>query len=209
VAGEAFELLVERAAFWPAQGTLLIADVHLGKSAALRAAGIGVPEGIAADLARISDLIERTTASRLILLGDLFHAPEGQSPVVRATLETWRRSHDEIEMIVTRGNHDRQCEALLARCEIGFEDKVELSGLQLEHVVDPAQSRRGAYRIGGHLHPAVRIADNTRSFRLPCYWFGESDGALPAFGEFTGTHAIERVKGDRVFAIAEDRVVEL
>jgi hypothetical protein len=32
---------------------------------------------------------------------------------------------------------------------------------------------------------------------------------LPAFGAFTGMHPIERAPGDRVFAVADDRVVEI
>jgi metallophosphoesterase superfamily enzyme len=48
-------LLPGRAAFLPASATLLVADLHLGKAATFRQAGIPVPEGSAqADLARLT-----------------------------------------------------------------------------------------------------------------------------------------------------------
>jgi metallophosphoesterase superfamily enzyme len=38
-------LLPEKAVFWPAQGMLIIADIHFGKAASFRAQGIPVPRG--------------------------------------------------------------------------------------------------------------------------------------------------------------------
>jgi len=34
-------------------------------------------------------------------------------------------------------------------------------------------------------------------------------GVLPAFGSFTGMHPIRPAQGDRVFAVADDKVVEI
>ena len=49
-------LLPGRAAVLPASATLLVADLHLGKAATFRKAGIPVPEGSAQrDLARLAD----------------------------------------------------------------------------------------------------------------------------------------------------------
>jgi metallophosphoesterase superfamily enzyme len=45
--------------------------------------------------------------------------------------------------------------------------------------------------------------------RLPCFHFGAGVGVLPAFGAFTGMHAVRRAAGDRVFAIASDSVREV
>ena len=43
LAGEAVELLPERALHWIRERTLFVADVHLGKAAAFRAGGVPVP----------------------------------------------------------------------------------------------------------------------------------------------------------------------
>jgi len=200
-------LLPERAAWLPGQETLLIADVHLGKSATFRAAGMAVPEGIGEDLARLDALLDESGATRLVVLGDLFHAPEGQSVTVRRSLAEWRHARGGLEVIVTRGNHDRECADVLAGLGIELVTSYSLGDFECIH--DPADAGGGCYSLGGHLHPAVRLSDQTRSFRLPCFWFGEDIGVLPAFGGFTGTHVIERAPGDRVYAVAEDRVVEV
>src|SRR5687768_1975535 len=71
LAGERVELLASRALLWPAQATLFVADVHLGKAAAFRAGGVPVPRGATgADLQRLSALVASTGARRLVVLGD-------------------------------------------------------------------------------------------------------------------------------------------
>jgi hypothetical protein len=45
--------------------------------------------------------------------------------------------------------------------------------------------------------------------RLPCFHFGERVGVLPAFGEFTGMHAVRRAAGERIFVVAGDAVRQL
>ena len=66
----------------------------------------------------------------------------------------------------------------------------------------------GAYVLAGHWHPCVRVEGRALDrLRLPCFWFGEAVGVLPAFGEFTGMHPIRRTEGDRVYAVAEGQVV--
>jgi metallophosphoesterase superfamily enzyme len=47
------------------------------------------------------------------------------------------------------------------------------------------------------------------SVRLPCFWLQPQLAILPAFGEFTGGARITRSEGDRVIAVAEDRLYEL
>ncbi len=49
----------------------------------------------------------------------------------------------------------------------------------------------------------------SQSLRLPCFYFGENGGIMPAFGEFTGTYTIKPKKGEKVFVIADDEVMRL
>lgn len=66
----------------------------------------------------------------------------------------------------------------------------------------------GLYTLAGHVHPAVVLHDvDGSSLRLPCFYFGRHYGLLPAFGSFTGTHAIRPRAGDGVYVIAEAEVV--
>lgn len=65
----------------------------------------------------------------------------------------------------------------------------------------------GLFNLCGHIHPGVRLSGKGRSsLRLPCFYFGEEQGILPAFGEFTGTYVIQPKKEDHVFVIAEEKV---
>ena len=47
------------------------------------------------------------------------------------------------------------------------------------------------------------------SVRLPCFWLRDGLAVLPAFGAFTGGARIEREPGDRVVALADDRLYEI
>jgi hypothetical protein len=51
--------------------------------------------------------------------------------------------------------------------------------------------------LGGRAHDRLR---------LPCFHFGPSVGVLPAFGEFTGLHRVQRGPGDRVFVVQGETV---
>jgi metallophosphoesterase superfamily enzyme len=56
----------------------------------------------------------------------------------------------------------------------------------------------------------VRLAGSANdALRLPCFWQRDGLLTLPAFGEFTGGASIERETGDRVLAIAEQRLFEI
>ena len=80
VAGESLVLLPERAAYWPAQKTLLVADFHLGKAASFRRAGIPLPPGTTSEnVGRLGHALDRMKAKRVVFLGDFLHSAEGRA----------------------------------------------------------------------------------------------------------------------------------
>ena len=110
--------------------------------------------------------------------------------------------------MLVRGNHDRH--AGDPPCETGVVC-VEAPWLEAPFVLahHPAASGHG-FVLAGHLHPGIRLAGQGRQReRLPCFWFSQSVGVLPAFGRFTGLANVEPAAGDRVFAIAGDEVREV
>lgn len=207
LAGEELRLLPERALFWARTATLIIADPHLGKAAALRAASIAVPEGTAADdLERLSRAIRRHAAQRLVVLGDLLHARNGRTAAALAAVTEWRQRHPDLEMILVRGNHDAHAgdppDAWHITC---VNEPWYLQPFVMRHM--PGADAEG-YALAGHLHPAVRLAGAGRQrVTLPCFWFGPRAGVLPAFGGFTGTAIVTPAPGDQVFVIAADEVI--
>lgn len=217
--GQTLDLLPERAAFWREQKAVLVADCHFGKTASFRQHGLAVPEGgTADDLARLDGLIDRTGAGRLIIVGDFFHSPAGYSQDVMSALLAWRRRHSSLRLTLVPGNHDRSLHRLPAELEL---DLVEDPHAEKEFrfIHDPAQVVVAAtstapvrqWHICGHLHPAIRLGDRrVRGLSAPCFWLqGGSVLVLPSFGTFTGSAVIAPGTGDRVFAVAAGRILEV
>ncbi len=108
LAGQSLVLLPERAVLWERESALLVADVHLGKAAAFRAAGLPLPGGTTTEtLDRLSAALIRTGARRLILLGDFFHARAGRAARTLEAIASWRARHPDLAVLLVRGNHDR------------------------------------------------------------------------------------------------------
>jgi DNA ligase-associated metallophosphoesterase len=205
--GESFELLPDRAVYWPRASTLLVADPHFGKAATFRAAGIFVPEETTtATLARLDALLSATRAQRIIFLGDFLHAREGRHPATLDAINTWRAMHDSVAMLLVRGNHDRRAGDPPASLQIECVDGPHLEmPLALAH--HPAIVT-GAYVLAGHVHPGARLHGAGREHaRVPCFWFGRECAVLPAFGEFSGLANIEALPVDRVWVTTGEEVI--
>ena len=207
-------LMPERCAFDSASGTLLVADLHLGKAAVFRSRGLPVPRGTTtATLARLSQALHRTSAQRLVVLGDLLHAKESHAAPTLLALKNWRSQHPLLECWAVEGNHDRHAGALPPEFEFrtapSFGMEPWLGVHDAQHGVD-ASLAAPRLVVAGHVHPVVRLKSSVDAFRLPCFSLYQRVLTLPAFGEFTGGHAVSRRAHDphRVFAVA-DSVVEV
>ena len=205
---ESLWLLRERAAFWPRRSILLAADVHLGKAAAFRHAGVPVPSGTTGDnLDRLTDLIASVGARSVVFLGDLVHNRTAAKAAGTAFVR-WRERHRSVEMMLVRGNHDRHAGELPAEWNLACVAEPHLvGGLALCHV---PQVVNGAYALAGHVHPAANLTGRGREFmRLPCFHFGRDCAILPAFGAFTGMADVAVCEGDRVYVATDSRVIEV
>nr|WP_217703987.1 ligase-associated DNA damage response endonuclease PdeM [Schlegelella koreensis] len=207
--GQPLTLLPEKAIHLAASRTLLVADAHIGKAVSFRAWGVPVPRGTTSEtLATLTAAIERVGARRVVFLGDFLHSARSHA---RATLEAvarWRATHAALDLVLVRGNHDDRAGDPPARLDIrAVDEPYLLDGLALCHHPRPLA---GHYVLGGHLHPCVTVGG--RAFdrlRLPCFWFGDSVGVLPAFGAFTGMHPIRPASGDRIYPVADDAVMAM
>jgi DNA ligase-associated metallophosphoesterase len=206
--GELFHLCPERAAFLPEHRALLVADVHLGKGLSFRRLGVPVPGGTTVDtLQRLSDLIERCQAETLVLLGDFLHAADAQASPVQAGLSRWRERHAGLRVTLVRGNHDDR--AGDPAPGLGFQvvdAPWRLGSLALAHHPQPID---GLSVVAGHVHPCVHVGRVPDRLRLPCFHFTPRVATLPAFGAFTGMHAVTPQPGEAVFAVAGDVVRRL
>jgi DNA ligase-associated metallophosphoesterase len=207
--GQPLTLLPEKAAFLPASRTLLVADAHIGKAATFRALGVPVPRGTTSEtFAVLSALVAKWHARRVVFLGDFLHSARAHAAATLGAVARWRRAHASLALVLVRGNHDDRAGDPPAHLGIEVVDEpLALDGFALCHHPRP---QRGSYVLAGHLHPCIGIGG--RGFdhlRLPCFWFGDDVGVLPAFGAFTGMHPIRPEPTDRAFAVADDVVTPL
>jgi DNA ligase-associated metallophosphoesterase len=207
--GSRWLALPQRAALWRETRWLVVADAHIGKAASFRARGVPVPQGTTlANLDRLSALIGATQPQRLVFLGDLLHAREAHAGDTMQQFAQWRARHANLAMSLVEGNHDRHAGAPPPALAIDLvQEPWTVQGIAFCH---HPQRLAGASVVAGHLHPCVRLYGAANdALRLPCFWQRDGLLTLPAFGEFTGGAPVEREAGDRVLAVADDRLIEI
>ncbi len=209
VGGQALTLLPEKAAFLPESHTLLVADAHIGKAVSFRQLGVPVPRGTTSEtLGVLTTLVARLGVRRIVFLGDFLHSVRSHAASTMGAAAHWRSEHAALDLTLVRGNHDDRAGDPPA--QLGFnvvDEPLHFGGLALCHHPDTVTA---GYVLAGHIHPCVALAGRANDrLRLPCFWFGAQVGVLPAFGSFTGMHAVRPEPGDRVFGVADDRVLEL
>ena len=201
-------LLPQKAIYWQQEKALIAADVHLGKVGHFRKAGIAVPRDMEQnELAVLSDLVFEHKPEKIIFLGDFFHSD------MNADWDwfiLWRSQFPKLEIILVRGNHDIIDDSYYQQLNIVLHDQLLVGPfLMLHHpLADSALEQAEGYVFCGHIHPGVRLIGRGRQdITLPCFAFGAKQVVLPSFGKFTGRVAIRSNKTDRIFAIAQDKVL--
>lgn len=209
VAGQRFQMLADRGVFWPEQRTLLIADTHFGKEATFRRHSIPVPRGsTAATLKSIANMLRDTQASELVILGDMFHARSSLARDVTDSLDGFFAAHHDVGVRLVLGNHDAHIGTLPTHWSVEVVARHRIGGITLAHHPIAAPQDTDLV-VCGHLHPSIRLASASDSMgKLPCFWLSGRRLVLPAIGEFTGTHPIRPRRGDRVWIIAHDQIIE-
>ena len=201
------QLWPHKAAFDAEQGLLLVADAHIGKAVSFRRLGVPVPAGTTAEaLGRLDALLAVTGATELVFLGDFLHSVRSHAPATLAAVARWRERHPGLALTLVRGNHDLHAGDPPSALGITVVNgPLHRGPWALCHHPEPVA---GAYALAGHVHPCVSLSGRAGDrLRLPCFHFGAKVGVLPAFGGFTGMHGLARAAGDRLYAVAEARVL--
>lgn len=182
--GETLTLTNQRALFWEAEKTLVLSDLHVGKSAHFRKHGIPISDNVLQkDLNRLEQLIHHFKPKTVLVVGDLFHA-EFNSDI--ETFKIWLHQFDTINFELIIGNHDRLSADLYMDLNIKIFRPYKTSKT-LRFVHDNIKISKEFFTISGHTHPGVLIKGKARQrIKLPCFQVTEHQLILPAFSLFTG-----------------------
>ena len=209
IKGQQLWLSPDRCIFWEEERSLIVSDLHFGKTGHFRKAGIAVPQSVyREDLLRLLCQIQYFQPRQLLVVGDLFHSRENKE---LALFLKWREDFPDLSIRLIEGNHDILHADWYKKAGIDVSREIlrlgpfafihditeEGAGVTMESGVD-----EDPYYFSGHIHPGIRIRGmGKQSLQFPCFYFGASYAVLPAFGRFTGTVSIDPMPEANVFAI--------
>ena len=172
----------DRAVYLPAEETLVVADLHVGRDAA---SAVELPLGERTDLTdRLATLLAAFDPREVVVAGDLLHAfdriPEGVAETVAALGETVADAG--AELVVVRGNHDSMLDSVRGelgaggdvaanseedRASVPTPEEYRVGDTLVVHGHDAPDETADRYVVG-HDHPAIEIEGT----RHPCLLYG-------------------------------------
>ncbi len=178
--GAGLRLLPSGAVWWPDAGTLIVSDLHLGKSEriARRSGQMLPPYDTRETLSRLEADIAAMAPARVACLGDSFDDDAARAGLEPAEADRIGRLQDGRDWIWITGNHDPAADSLggAARAE------ARLGPLSLRHI-----ARAGATaEMSGHYHPKARLSVRGRRIARACLLVDADRAILPAYGTYTG-----------------------
>ena len=201
-------LAKERALFLPQRKLLVISDLHLGKSAHFRKAGVQVPSTLAQnDLQRLSLIIDRYEPEALLINGDMFHH-ELNTDI--DDFASWKQNYASLKFILVKGNHDRLANKQYKDLGIEVHEPTYCTD-KFCFIHDSTHCKEESlYPISAHVHPGVTVVGRAKQrLSFPCFYFGKEYSILPAFSAFTGLFNVKPKKGDAIYAITPTQVVKV
>jgi DNA ligase-associated metallophosphoesterase len=207
LAGEKLHLDPSGALAWPAQRTMIVADLHLEKgSAAARRGQLVPPFDSRVTLERLALLLRRYRPQRVIALGDSFHDNGGPQRLAPEDAARLRAITAEVDLIWVQGNHDPAPPA-----GVGGRPEAEFRSGPL---IFRHQAQRGeGGEISGHFHPKARVATRAGEVVRACFVADAHKIMLPAFGAYTGGLDVRSPaisahfpRGGRVFMLGQARL---
>jgi DNA ligase-associated metallophosphoesterase len=206
--GEVIELMPEKALWLKNRKVLMIADLHFGKINHFRKAGIPVPVKANDKNAEVLiNLLSRLQPERVIFLGDLFHSHYNEEWEVLGQI---CRHYVNCSFELVLGNHDIMSRHQYERHNMMVHEQQHVIGSFLLTHEPLTEVDTAYYNLSGHIHPGVTLMGTAKqSITLPCFYFGKQQGILPAFGAFTGLARITPKKDEKVFVVAEGKIVEI
>lgn len=164
-------------ALWIADSrTAVIADLHLGFAWAQRRRGELWPLTDGGAQSLLLDICDTLQPQRLVLLGDITHAPRPTAEERQLCEATLRAAGERTELVYVRGNHDRRTP---------YELEWRTERIHALHGDLLPTGPRAEMTVVGHFHPMLKILDAARVKRpMRAFLFGNGLCVLPAFSPF-------------------------
>ncbi len=208
-----FWMSPDRSLFWEEQNTLIVTDLHLGKTGHFRKEGIAVPQKIyTTDLQRLMAALYSYKAERLIIVGDFSHSTMNKELDL---FLKWRKDFSHLAIDLVKGNHDILDEQWYVQGNINLHPwQLEIGNFCFRHedkrFLKKYEGTKALYTFSGHVHPAYKLKGIGRqSLQFPCFYFKKDSCVLPAFSHFTGGFLIKPEKEEKVFAIVENEIMKM
>ena len=187
------------AVYWPEEGVLAVADLHLEKGSSFAQRGVFLPPyDTAATLARLGQLVARYAPRCVMALGDNFHDGGGAARLHESDREHLRALQRGRDWIWITGNHDPDPAEGIGGF---FPASLSIGTLTFRHEPTPKATEG---EIAGHLHPVARVTQRGRTISRRCFATNGKQAVMPAFGAYTGGlnirhHAFTEVFGTLAF----------
>lgn len=204
---EVLEITNQRVLHWKSQKSLILSDLHIGKSAHFQKSGIPIPKNVlTTDLERLKQLILYFKTDKLIIVGDLFHAEYNTD---LDEFKVWLQQFKTLKLQLIKGNHDRLSNRIYEQFNIEiFATALKLGSLKFVH--DSVEETSDFFTISGHIHPGIFIKGKGRQrIKLPCFQVTQNQLILPAFSLFTGLNTRQSLQKCKNFAFTEDGIFEV
>ncbi len=159
----------DRAAFFPEAGTLVVADLHVGRA---EASDVEVPLGERADLTeRLGEAVDRLGPGTVVVAGDVLHEFGRVSHRAAETLAALDEACRErgAELVLVAGNHDGMLGSVW---DDDARDGYRIDAGDREVLVchgDEEPTGDADLYVVGHDHPTITIEGQRR----PCFLAGE------------------------------------
>ncbi len=201
-------LTSEKTIFWEEEKALIISDLHLCKSGHFRKSGIGIPQSVfKEDMHRLASQVQYFKPGQLLIVGDLFHSAENKE---HELFLRWRADFSGLGISLIKGNHDILSDRWYEQAGIDVFSTLSIKPFSFVHDLSDCLEAQTYYCFSGHIHPGITISGAGRqSLRFPCFYFSQEFAVLPSFGKFTGSISVDPKRGDNIFAIVGDSVMQV
>nr|WP_255720208.1 ligase-associated DNA damage response endonuclease PdeM [Acuticoccus kalidii] len=202
------------ALYWPAEGTLVVSDLHLETGSSYARSGQMLPPyDTGLTLARLAEAMARHRPDRVISLGDSFHDRRGAERIAGADRKRLLALTEAAHFIWVTGNHEADSARILPG---EVHEAYALGGVTFRHI--PTEGTPAGREVAGHLHPAAWVTVRGRTLRRRCFFGCAERLVMPAFGCLTGGLSVADAafralwpdpSGTRALLLGQDRVYAL